>query len=1174
MGGTVVKCQQFYLALLVLLLTACSSNNSTPGDNPPLQVPKLVTKDQQVEAGDSLSYRIQDQDIQNIKAGSSPVILVTSATPRVSYNPRTKTFFSGPLHRAGRYTVTGTISDGANTRRWSFNLTVQDRVAPQLNIPSQTVEVGERFSFTIEDSHITHKRPEENVAIQVTSTSPQVTYDSSSRQLTTATLNTARTYSITGTISDGTNSNPWSFSLTVQDTIAPQLNIPSQTVEAGERLSFSIEDSHITSDRSGESFVIEVTSTSPQVTYNSSSRQLTTAALNTARTYSITGTISDGTNTSNWSFQLTVQDTIAPQLTIPDQTIEAGEIFLFQIQNTHISNHQGETAPIIQVTSTSPQVTYNSTTEQLTTAALNTARTYSITGTISDGTNSNPWSFSLTVQDTIAPQLNIPNQTVEVGERLSFSIEDSHITSDRSGESFVIQVTSTSPQVTYDSSSRQLTTATLNTARTYSITGTISDGTNTSNWSFSLIVQRTSTGTAPQLNIPDQSLRLGQSLSFKIQSSHISNLASEDTATIVVTSTSPLVVYNATTEDFTTAPLNSVETHTVTGTISNGTDSSNWSFDLEVRSSAPQLNIPNQTVEAGKSFTLPLLRSYMSNLNLGEIPTIALTSTSPQVTYNSTRQELTIPALNTLTTYNITGTISYNSNSTNWSFSLTVQDSTAPQLRVPSQNLNLRESLSVENLSTYVTGLRSGETFSLNVTSLTPGVTYNSTNQSLTSNPINSAGVYNVSGRISDGTNTSNWSFPVTLSQSAGPVLNMPDQTMEAGTSLSLQVLDSHMAGIAQGETPSIVITSTSPGVTYNSTTQVFTSNALHDLGSHIVKGTITHQGASNHWAFQIHVQDTTAPTLNVTDQTSPINRIFSYNFQSLIDNNRPSETITITPNPNSLNIRYRPLERFLQTEDLRKSGSHVISGTISDGTNTSNWSFTLTSQNLTPPLLSITNQTILTGSAFSHQILPSDITDLRHDETAIINVTSTSPEVTYNSTTQSLSSATISTAGTYPITGTISNGSSSSNWSFNLKVVDELYANTVPGCAHGTPVHPLSFTPMREVEPLFSSFSSSSSEEQTLKEVPADCNTHGYLNANEFPKTTVAAPKSIAAPQSPSLETPPINTSPPNWFEAAPTLPSPPIFPPPLLRPLSATPKLPSTTTRAIKFSAPTPTP
>ena len=138
----------------------------------------------------------------------------------------------------------------------------------------------------------------------------------------------------------------------------------------------------------------------------------------------------------------------------------------------------------------------------------------------------------------------------------------------------------------------------------------------------------------PTLNIPNQSIEAGQSFSYTIKASDISGVTSVSEATISITSDGGSgVTFNNIAFVRRTA-FNSSGNYVIRGTITNSRRSASWSFNLVVSTKPsttvlPKLNIPDQVIDAGRSFFyLVKLRdlSGISRLSGSSKGTISLTS--------------------------------------------------------------------------------------------------------------------------------------------------------------------------------------------------------------------------------------------------------------------------------------------------------------------------------------------------------------------------------------------------------------------------------------------------------------------------------------------------------------------------------------------------------------------
>ena len=770
---------------------------------------------------------------------------------------------------------------------------------PSLSAENQVVEIGASISYspTIEDL-----RENEGYTVSINapeSHAPTVTWDQTDSQFTIdAGSAQLGTYTVSGTIEDeSNNAKIWSFTVQVRDTQAPSLTATSQSVSRGRNHTYSPTIGNL---RSGESYTVTVTappaSGAPTVTWDqTNSRFAINASVATIGSYSISGTIQDGSsNSSTWSFTLNVTasqlprtqdrsvDTQAPSLTAQNQVMEIGASITHTPTIGNLRENEGYTVSINALASGAPTVTWDQTNSRFTINASSAQLgTYTISGTIQDQTsNSSPWSFTVRVRDTQAPSLSATNQSLKRGESLSFSPTLGNL---RSGESYTVTITAPAtgaPTVTWSQANSQFTiNASSATVGTYSISGTIRDASNNSSpWSFTVNVTASQTSTGDRIVVDSQQ--------------------------------------------------------------------------------APSLSSSNRVVEIGESIifgptigNLGVGESYTVSIN-------TLASHAPTVTWNQSTEKFTISAISgsaRVGQYRISGTIQdSNNNSGNWSFQVTVRDSQAPSLTAQNQVLEIGRSLS---FSPTIGNVRSGESYTVSINALAnnaPTVTWSQSTRKFTINTSSAQlGSYTISGAIRDSHNNSSlWSFRLNVRDTRGPSLTAPNLTMERGESLSFSPT---IGNLRTGESFTVTIDASfthGPTVTWNQATKKFTLTASQTaaIKTHLVSGTIRDaSNNSNNWSFRVvlreRIVDRIAPTLTAQDQSTTQETVI--NFSPTIRNLRTGESYTvsintISPSNGAPTVTWNQANsRF--TIDARGSASdqYTVSGTITDGhNNSSTWSF------------------------------------------------------------------------------------------------------------------------------------------------------------------------------------------------------------------------------------------
>ena len=334
------------------------------------------------------------------------------------------------------------------------------------------------------------------------------------------------TVSITITVSDGTDQTTESFILTVNEVIAgntpPTISgIPNQSIMSNEVLGpvdFTIGDA----ETSAGNLTLSTSSNNQQLVPNNnitlsgngSNRQITvTPANGQLGTASITITVSDGTDSANESFNLTVSNNGAPTISnianqTTDQDVATGPIDFTvgdaetPVNQLTVTAKSSDLAlvPVSNITFGGSGANRN--------VDINPAPgrfgTTTITLTVNDGSNTTSESFVLTVLED-NPPINTPptitsinNQSIQEGSTLgplAFTVGDA----DSAPGSLQVTASSDSQQlvpnngivITGNGASKQITvTPAAGETGTCTVTIAVSDGTDTTTETFTLNVNQ------------------------------------------------------------------------------------------------------------------------------------------------------------------------------------------------------------------------------------------------------------------------------------------------------------------------------------------------------------------------------------------------------------------------------------------------------------------------------------------------------------------------------------------------------------------------------------------------------------------------------------------------------------------------------------------------------------
>ena len=381
-------------------------------------------------------------------------------------------------------------------------------VPPALNIALQRVEIGETFSYRIQDSDMSGIASGESVTITMSSNGGSGVQLLNNNTFSRSTaFSQLASYTLAGTISDGKATSNWSFTLSVVDTRAPQLRIADQSIDERQPFSYTInEGQDISNLRSGETYTVDIMNDGGTgVTYTPSSKTFSGNPSSLAPgTYTLQGILTDAShNQSSWSFRLTVKDVTAPRLHIADQTLPFKRSFSYTInKDQDISGlSPGEDYTIRLIDDGGSSVVYNETSKTFhgNTSSLSVGD-YRLRGTITSATHTEQWSdwfFTLKIRDTVAPKLTIPPQTINkaIEDQFSYTIDEAVDISDlETGETYEILITDTGgiPLSYYENGgNRTFSTSSYNLpVGTHTIRGKIVDENNSfSDWSFTLTVQ-------------------------------------------------------------------------------------------------------------------------------------------------------------------------------------------------------------------------------------------------------------------------------------------------------------------------------------------------------------------------------------------------------------------------------------------------------------------------------------------------------------------------------------------------------------------------------------------------------------------------------------------------------------------------------------------------------------
>jgi len=365
----------FPLGTTSVACTATDNNsNSTNGAfsitvidtvSPLLTVPEPITVEAESMAGTAVTYTITTTD-------------TVDPNPSINCTPA-----SGSTFSLGTTAVNCTATDDSgNSTNDSFDVTVVDTTAPLLTVPASIMVEAESMAGTAVSYTVT--------AIDTVDSNPNINCTPASG----ATFSLGMTVVNCTVTDDNGNSADDSFNVTVVDTTAPVLTVPeSITVEAESMTGTAV------------TYIVTATdSVDPNPNINCTPTSGTIFPIGTTPITCIA--TDNNSNSANSSFTVTVIDA-PPILTMPEAiTVEADSLAGTSITYTVTATDTIDPSPNINCTPASGTIFSLGTT------------TVNCTATDNDG-NSVDGSFNVTVVDTTAPILTVPESITVEAENLA-----------------------------------------------------------------------------------------------------------------------------------------------------------------------------------------------------------------------------------------------------------------------------------------------------------------------------------------------------------------------------------------------------------------------------------------------------------------------------------------------------------------------------------------------------------------------------------------------------------------------------------------------------------------------------------------------------------------------------------------------------------------------------------
>ena len=336
-----------------------------------------------------------------------------------------------------------------------------------------------------------------------------------------------------------------------------------------------------------------------------------------------------------------------------------------------------------------------------------------------------------------------------------------------------------------------------------------------------------------------------------------------------------------------------------------------------------------------------------------------------------------------------------------------------------------------------------GDAVTYSATGLPPALTVNATTGVIAGTlSYTSAGTYSVAATAADGSLASSQTFTWTVTNvNRAPTLTAPaNRTSAENATISLQLV----ASDPDGDAVTYSATGLPPSLTVNVTTGLISGTLSYtSAGTYSVTATAADGSLASSQTFTWTVTNVNrAPTL-----TAPANRTSAENATVSLqlvasDPDGDAVTYSATGLPPALTVNVTT-GLISGTLSYTSAGTYSVTATASDGTlsNSKTFTWTVTNVNRAPTLTASPDQTSAENTTVSLQLVASD----PDGDAVTYSATGLPPTLTVNAAT-GLISGTLSytSAGTYSVTATASDGSLASSPTFTWTVTNVNRAPTL----------------------------------------------------------------------------------------------------------------------------------
>ncbi len=541
--------------------------------------------------GDELTLTLGGADADNFNLSTENVITFKEAP---DYETKTS------------YSITLTLTDGTETVTKDVTITIID-VEENGNAPVITSSA----SFSADENQTAigtvTATDEDGDDITFSISGSEITINSSSGVIAFASApdyETKSSYTATVTASDGTNSTTQAITVTIID-VEENGNAPvitsSDTFSANENQTAI--GTVTATDADGDTITYSISGS--EININSSTGVLTFASApdyETKSTYSATVTASDGTNSTTQAITVNVTNindnnpviTSSSTFTVEENQTSVGSVTANDADGDSLTFALSGTDASLLSISSSGVITFNSAPD------YETKTSYSITVSVSDGTNTTAQSVTVNITDenespvisNLASTLSINENDTNVVTVSASDPENDNLTYSLSGTDASSLSISSSGVITFNSAPD------YETKSSYSVTVNVSDGTNTVSQSITINITN--------VNEPPVISNLANNISSDENDTNVVTVSASDpendslTYSLSGTDASSLSINSSGVITFNSAPDYETKTsYSITVNVSDGTNTTSQSITININDITENGSSGNDTINGG-----------------------------------------------------------------------------------------------------------------------------------------------------------------------------------------------------------------------------------------------------------------------------------------------------------------------------------------------------------------------------------------------------------------------------------------------------------------------------------------------------------------------------------------------------------------------------------------------